>query len=388
MKIASVRILGQSLPMTLVEVVSDTGVIGIGGTDAPVEVIRPILERPPWRLSSLLLGQDPADVERLAESMFVATLGQGGLVVHAMGALDMALWDLRGKLAGRPLHQICGGAVRDQVMVYASATAFDLTHGLTAPLRFKSTERLAAEARARVREGFRAIKFGWGNHFAPEDEDRLAAIREAIGPAVRLMIDLGGPDYLEPGITPRLAAAIADMLGRFDVYFLEEPLPPWDAEGYEQLARLSNARIATGEMLCHGYEFDRLIDRRAVGVVQPDAYRIGLTQTLRVARRADAAGILCVPHSPWSALAVAAHVHAMATVSRGDMVEYPSPSLFEDTVRHGELVRINTGEVVEYPLCPVDGYIPLPQRPGLGVGGLSGAAVERMEALAAEGLER
>jgi D-galactarolactone cycloisomerase len=283
---------------------------------------------------------------------------------------------------------VFGGALQHHVMVYASATAFDLTHGLAPPLRFKSTERLVGEARARVQEGFKAIKFGWGNHFEPEDEERLAAIREAIGPGVRFMIDFGGPDYFLPGVTPESAERIARSLEKYDVYFLEEPLPPYDFDGYQALTRAARTRIATGEMLCHGYEFDRLINRRAIDVIQPDAYRIGITQTLRIARRADEAGILCIPHSPWSALAVAAHVNVVAKVAGGAMIEYPAPSLYDDTVRHGEVVRLNAGEIVTRPLRPVDGHIPLPVRPGLGVGKFNPEAIERIASLAAEGLER
>ena len=388
MKIQSIRVVGQDLPMTLVEVATDDGAVGIGGTEAPMSVIRPIIERYPFRLVDLLLGQDPRDVRRLARAMFHATQGQGGLIVNAMAALDMAIWDLRGKIHEAPLHKLFGGAVQDRVMVYASATAFDLRNGLSLPLRFKSTERLVVEARARVKEGFSAIKFGWGNHFEPQDDERLAAIREAIGPAIRFMIDFGVPDYFSPGVTPKSAERIARLLEKHDVYFFEEPLPPYDFDGYEALTRAACMRIATGEMLCHGYEFDRLIDRRAIDVIQPDAYRIGVTQTLRVARRADEAGILCVPHSPWSALAVASHVNVMATIAGGVMIEYPSPSLYDDTIRHGESVRINTGELVSHALRPVDGFIPLPTRPGLGVGEFNPNAIERIETLAAEGLER
>jgi len=273
-------------------------------------------------------------------------------------------------------------------MAYASATAFDLSRGLHFPLSVKSAERLAEESRSRVREGFKAIKFGWGNHFGPADEPRLAAVREAIGPDARLMLDLGGPDYFTPDLTPKSLLPATRMLEKYNVFFLEEPFAPFDVESHGELTRAADLRIATGEMLCHGYEFDRFIDARAVDVIQPDAYRIGVTQTLRVARRAADAGILCVPHSPWSVLAIAAHAQVLSTVSTGVMLEYPSASLFADTPRHGAVTRINTSSVVTNPLRAEDGFVRVPDAPGLGLGQFNLTAVAEIERLTAEGLER
>jgi D-galactarolactone cycloisomerase len=388
MKIVDVKVLGRALPMTLVELHSDAGLIGIGGTECPIAITRPIIERGPWNLAKVLHGRDVVDLETLAAELFRATLAQGGPVANAMGALDMALWDLAGKARNQPLHAMLGRAVRPDVPLYASATAFDVSGGLHYPLRFKSTERLVGEARQRVAEGFGAIKFGWGNRFAPEDFARISAIREAIGPGVRLMLDLGGPDYFDADLSPQTLAALAQRLAKFDLFFLEEPLPPYAVEAYAELSRGSRLRIATGEMLCHAHEFDLLIDARACHVVQPDAYRIGVTATAHVARRAAAAGISCVPHSPWSALAIAAHVNILATTMTGILTEYPSPSLFTDTARHGAVTRLNTTQIVTHPLVPTNGAIPLPARPGLGVGHFNYDAIAEIERLATEGLER
>jgi D-galactarolactone cycloisomerase len=388
MKVEAIRLLGEQLPMTLVEVIADDGTIGIGGADAPSHILRPLIERGPWNLARLVRGRDPLEHQQIADEMFRATLGQSGLIAHAQAALDMALWDLNAKLAGKPLHKLFGSAVQNRIMPYASATAFDLTRGLAFPLRFKATERLISEARERVQEGFRAIKFGWGNHFEPEEVERIAAIRAAIGPEVRLMLDFGGPDYFDAGVSPASAHRIMQLLEPYDIFFFEEPLLPYDADGFLELKRSSRVRIATGEMLCREWEFDPFLETKAVDVIQPDAYRIGITPTLSIARRAETAGILCVPHSPWSALAVASHVHILATVSTGAMVEFPSPSLYTDTVRHGELIRLANGGMVETPLQPQDGFLHLPDRPGLGLGQFRSEAIERMEALTGKGLER
>jgi L-alanine-DL-glutamate epimerase-like enolase superfamily enzyme len=388
MRVESIRLLGERLPMTLVEVVAEDGTIGIGGADAPVRALRPIIEQPPWQLARLVRDRDPHDIQRLHEEMCRATFGQGGLVAHAQAGLDMALWDLNGKLERRPLYRLLGKAVQKRVMPYASATAFDLTDGLTYPLRFKTTDRLVSEACDRLREGFRAIKFGWGNHFHRKDLERIGAIRSAIGPDVRLMLDFGGPDYFDAGVNPKSAARITSLLEPYDIFFFEEPLPPNDIQGYVSLKQCARTRIATGEMLCREWEFQQLIEARAVDVIQPDAYRIGITAMRSVARGAEDAGMLCVPHSPWSALAIAAHVHILATLSNGIMVEFPSPSLYNDTVRHGALIRLATSDLVESPLVPRDGFLELPDQPGLGLGGFRHDVVREMEAIAEKGLER
>jgi D-galactarolactone cycloisomerase len=389
MKVSSVKVIGAKLPFTLIEVHSDTGLIGIGGCEAPLSATRAILENPPWRLAEIVRGQNPADIGAIWARLVQAIEWQGGLALNAAGALDMALWDLIGKMHGIPLYKVFGGEVQSKIMVYASGTAFDLTNyrpGAEPP--HKSPDQLAGEARECVQSGFRAVKFGWGDHFSPRDEERLAAIRRAIGPDTRLMIDFGCPAYFGAGVTPKSAARIASLLEKYNVYFLEEPLPPHDAEGHAKLTRRSHTLIASGEMLCHDYEFDRFLDLGAVDVIQPDAYRIGVSQMLRVARRANERGILCVPHSPWSALALAAHVNVLATVPNGIMTEFPAPSLFRDTRRHGEMVRINNQQIVSDALQPEDGFISLPRLPGLGVGQFNTEAIARIEHLAAEGFER
>jgi D-galactarolactone cycloisomerase len=389
MKITAIKILGRKLPFTILEVHSDTGLIGIGGCEAPMCVTRSIIEDHPWRLANILIGHDPSPVGALWSKLVQAIEWQGGLALNAAGALDMALWDLLGKARGLPLHELFGGAMQSKVMVYASGTAYDLADyrsGCEPP--HKSSERLAAEASECVRLGYRAVKFGWGDHFGPADEDRIAAIRRAIGPDIRLMIDFGCPAYFGAGVNVKSATRIAQLLEKYDVFFLEEPLPPYDAEGHAALSRAVRTMIASGEMLCHGYEFDRFLNQHAIDVVQPDAYRVGVSEMLRVARRASERGILCVPHSPWSALALAAHVNVLVTVPNGVMTEFPAPSLFRDTRRHGEMVKINNQQIVTTALQPEDGFIPLPRLPGLGVGQFNPDAVARIEALAIEGFER
>jgi D-galactarolactone cycloisomerase len=282
-----------------------------------------------------------------------------------------------------PIHELLGGAAQSRVMAYASATA--LLARPDGAWDRKTPDHLVNEIRRYAQQGYRAIKFGWGNHFTPEDQQILAAMRQAIGPDIRLMLDFGNPAYWAPGWYAQRALAVAKVCEEHGIYFLEEPLPPHDVDGFAELSKAAIVRIATGEMLCAPHEFTPFVDRRAADILQPDAARIGITPFVEVARRADQAGIPTVPHSPWSALAIAAHVNVLATLSSCEMVESPADGLYTDEGHFwGETTRIMTDQIVETPLKVVGGLINLPRSPGLGVGGFVPAAVERLKSLAQE----
>lgn len=394
MKITDIRVRGGRLSsLTFVEVDTDEGLTGIGVTGSPSWIIGPIVLDRQGGLIRFLLGRDPLEPGRLWVRMFQdwqalrGRGGEGGMAVNAMGAVDMALWDLAGKSLNLPLCKLLGGAVQSRVMAYASGTAFDpASLAGKVPPRLKSPEQLATESRAFVQQGFRAVKFGWGNHFRPEDEERLAAIRQAIGPETRLMLDFGCPAYWTPGWNLKEALRATRFLEAFDLYFLEEPIPPFDVDGYAALTRAVEVRIASGESLSTTREFQPFIDRRALDVIQPDAAQMGVTQFHYVARRAEEAGLLCIPHSPWSATVVAAHLHLVSTVTNGAMVEYPGwEALREGSTSAYRITRMAHEEVIEYPLKLSDGYLQLSEGPGLGLGNYLPEALSRMERLAAQG---
>ena len=373
--------------LSLLEVEADDGHVGIGVTQAPQPVIRAIVEQAGLR--DLVLGEDPRDVRRIWRKMlrdWQAQLGrgeEGGLGVNAMAAIDMALWDLRGKLHGEPLHRLLGGKLRDRVLAYASATAFHVTRlrNGEAHLQPKTAAELSDESAVLVEEGFKAVKFGWGNHFSPADEERLAAVRAAIGGDVRLMLDVGCPAYWSQAWTVKDAMRVLRMLEQYDVYFVEEPLTPRNVEGHGMLRGASSVRIATGESLTTFRDFQPYIDRRAVDIVQPDACQMGITQTLDVARAAEPAGILCVPHSPWSALAVSAHAQILSTIDTGPMVEYPAFASLASEGEETEVVtRMAFADLIEQPLTWDAGYVRLSDKPGLGLGGFVHDAVNRLSA--------
>jgi D-galactarolactone cycloisomerase len=337
----------------------------------------------------MLLGEDPIDVRRLWRRMFVgfgAARGrgsEGGLAVNAMAALDIALWDLAGKALGVPVYRLLGGAVQPEVMAYASSSAFLSTSyensgGDARRWIRKSPAELEAECRTYVEQGFRAVKFGWGNSFTADDEERFAAIRGALGPDVRLMFDFGCPAYWGTGWNAAAAIRAARILERYGAYFWEEPLPPRDVAGYRTLADAVELNIATGESITLVEDFEQLIDARAVDIIQPDAAQMGITQFSDIGRRAQQAGVLVVPHSPWSGIVVAAHVNLLAAMPNGAMIEYPAMASFEPGSATAAMTEFFQFELVERPPVVIDGMLQLPDGPGLGVGGYRRDSLERL----------
>ncbi|MBI3942438.1 MAG: mandelate racemase/muconate lactonizing enzyme family protein [Chloroflexi bacterium] len=391
MRVTDIHVLGENFGFALVEVQTDAGITGIGYTGSPTHIMSAIIEKGAGSLSALLKEEDPRAPARLWHKMFAQWQAQrgrgteGGLAVNAMAAIDMALWDIAGKAQHLPVYKLLGGAVQPQIMAYASMSAFDYAlierDGTRA---HKTPAQMAQEAQAYVSQGFKAVKYGWGNYFRPEDEEKLAAIREAIGPATRLMIDFGCPAYWTPGWNAKEAIRAARMLEKYDVYFFEEPMLPADVEGHAAVTAATDVKIATGESLTTIYEFQRLIERHAVDIVQPDAAQMGITQVVHVARRAEQEGILCVPHGPWSPLLVASHVNILATVSNAPMIEYPA-LIGKAGTRLGKLQHIHHHELIEHPPVVQDGYLQLPTHPGLGLGNFVPAAVAQLQAAMSDG---
>ena len=387
MKITKIRMIGERLPVShiaLLQVETDQGPIGIGATQAPGPVIAALVQD----IQPMLIGQDPTCPHRLWRTMNESWQaqrgrgGEGGMAVNAMAAIDMALWDITGKALQRPIHQLMGGAVKDRIMVYASATAYDYLGSLAAGHTvWKTAQQLSEESQTYVAEGFRAIKFGWSNRFTPTDIDCLAAIRDAIGPDTLLMLDFGCPAYHQDGWTVQAAMEVIAKLEPFNIFFFEEALHPYDVDGFAQLTSQSAIRIATGESLVTLSDFDHFIKRRALDIIQPDAQQIGLTVFRQVVRQAEAAGMLCIPHSPWSALGEAAHLQILSTFSNGLMIEYVAMAGFRGVPFQETFQEAMTYRIVDTPPKLKDGYLELSDRPGLGLGQFVPEVINELEQL-------
>lgn len=366
----------------VVKVHTDEGLVGIGETDTNPWVAKAMVEAPGTHimglgLKEMLIGADPSDVEGLWERMYAGSImtGRRGLGICAIGALDMALWDLRGKAEGKPIWQLMGGAAQTELTPYASLLpeGDDLV---------TYTDGLLKKVVAAKEKGFRAAKLEIcikgpyaHNRIQVNDDGDIARIvgecRKAVGPDMTLMVDVA---YAWSDWKAALRAIA--MFEEHDIYFVETPLPSDDLDGYARLSAASPVRLAAGEWLNTRFEFLDLMERGRVEVVQPDVGRVGgLTEARRVALHARDRGCLVVPHCWKSAIGIAASMHLAAISPSCTFLEFLPPELAESRLRR-ELVED------EYPV--VDGVMPLPDRPGLGIT-LNEAALEEFRAVGQRG---
>jgi L-alanine-DL-glutamate epimerase-like enolase superfamily enzyme len=348
----------------VVEIHTDEGLTGIGESDVNPWIAQACIEAPGTHtmglgLSQMLIGENPLEIESLWEKLYVGSAmnGRRGAVIHAIGALDIALHDLRGKALNKPCYELLGGAVKPSITPYASLQP---EVGSFAAYR-ESVLEWAVRAKSL---GFRAAKveitpFGPYAHKGLKASTRemtevIGAVRNAVGPDFTLMVDV---QYAFPDAATCLEA-IRPWVD-FNLFFIETPLPSDDLEGYARLAQEQPIPIAAGEWLATRFEFVDLMDRGKVRVAQPDVGRVGgLTEAKRVFNMAEARGLTIVPHLWKSGISIATAAHIAATSTNCAFIEFLPEQLCESALRR---------ELVSTELKMVDGVIPLPNRPGLGV---------------------
>jgi L-alanine-DL-glutamate epimerase-like enolase superfamily enzyme len=348
----------------VVQVHTDEGLTGIGETDANPWVIKAIIEAPGSHIMSLglkelVVGQDPTEPAAIWDRLykFSAMTGRRGAGICAIGALDMAIWDLYGKATGRPVWQLLGGAQQEFVTPYASL----LPSGNTLEEYRRSLIEKASWARD---FGFQAakmevcVKGPYSHNLLREGDEAIVELvglcRETVGPDMAMMVDVAyaWADWKE-------ALRVIRRLEPFDLFFLETPLPSDDLEGYARLAEAAGIRIAAGEWLTTRFEFADLMDRGRIDVVQPDIGRVGgFTEAMRVAHMAQDRGKLVVPHCWKTGIGAAATAHFAAATSNCRYIEFLPPVVAESALRR---------ELVQEELQIANGRLDLPRRPGLGV---------------------
>jgi L-alanine-DL-glutamate epimerase-like enolase superfamily enzyme len=328
---------------TLVEVLTDEGLAGVGSamTSKALVAAGVALLRP------MLLGERADEPARVTEKLRQSTFwqGRGGAVEHAISGIDIALWDLFGKITGQPVSRLLGGNFRSRIKPYGS-------------ILFDEPEPLRETLHATVARGFRAIKLGWrpfGRRDRKTDELLVRTAREAVGPDVELMVDAGGSEQFWPH-GYKWAIETARMLASYDVVWFEEALPPDDLEGFIELRRHSPVPIATGEVLTRRQSFRPFLERHAVDIVQPDCTKCGgLTESWRIGWMAYDHNILLVPHGWNTAIGLAADLHLTAALPVARYVEYLTPCVYLD-------------ELITEPFRPdAEGYLTVPEKPGLGI---------------------
>jgi L-alanine-DL-glutamate epimerase-like enolase superfamily enzyme len=328
---------------TLVEVFTDEGLAGLGSamTSKALVAAGVALVRP------MLIGERADEPARVTEKLRQSTFwqGRGGAVEHAISGIDIALWDLFGKITNQPVSRLLGGNYRNRIKPYGS-------------ILFDEPGPLRETLQATVARGFRAIKLGWrpfGRRDARTDELLIQTAREAVGPDVELMVDAGGSEQFWPH-GYKWALNTARMLANYDIVWFEEALPPDDLEGFIELRHHSPVPIATGEVLTRRQSFRPFLERQAVDIVQPDCTKCGgLTEAWRIAWMAYEHNVQWVPHGWNTAVGLAADLHLSAAMPVARYVEYLTPCVYLD-------------ELITEPFRPdAEGYLTIPERPGLGI---------------------
>ncbi|MFN2629217.1 MAG: mandelate racemase/muconate lactonizing enzyme family protein [Gaiellaceae bacterium] len=340
----------------LVRIHTDLGHVGIGEADTSPYLARTMIEMPSSHLiarglGEVLVGEDPLQIDRLWHVMYRATYhyGRAGVALHVISAIDMALWDIAGKAAGRPVSDLLGGARLDYVPVYASQVMPETAVEV----------RLIAEAA--VAAGYRALKLGWGplGQDLDRDVELVAAARSALGSEPTLMVD-GGMAY-----TVKSAIELIRRLDD-DIYWFEEPLAADDYDGYRRLSDAVTVRLAAGEADSGLPAYRALVERGHVDVLQPDLGRCGgFTVARGIADLARERNVEAVPHCFSTGVLVAASLHFVAALEHPTWSEY--------SVADSPLV---SGLLAE-PLAFGDGMLRVPAGPGLGID-LDEQVLERM----------
>ncbi len=332
----------------VVKITTDSGIVGYGEVDSAPLAAKAAIEGPfshtaTTGLGHVLIGEDPFRTEYLWQKMYRANIyaGRRGIAIHAMSGIDMALWDIKGKVLGQPIWRLLGGGFTQSLRPYASS------------LFGATPEETGDRARRFADQGFTAVKFGW-DPMGKDARTDVALVREArrgLGPDLDLMIDAGLV------YDAKTAIQRAKAFEQYDPFWFEEPLLPDDYEGYAKLSAASTLRIAAGEEESERKSFLELMDVGKIDVVQVDLTRCGgFTEAIKIAALAADRGLPVVNHGFTTYLNVAAALHFLASVPN-------TMGLLEFVVEEGTTLRHSISE----PIRAVDGRVAVPSGPGLGL---------------------
>jgi galactonate dehydratase len=336
------------------QIVTDEGIEGIGVTGFGGRLMRS-LKTAVEDFGALIIGEDPLRSEAVMAKLRTASApcGPGGMATLALSAFDIALWDIRGKALGTSVACLLGG-LRERVPAYASGA-------LMRTSALKDVERAAS---ALVDKGYRQMKTQMAvDGLSPAQEiERIRAVRNAVGPDVDVLIDV------HRRLAPMHAIELADALAEFSPYWLEEPCQAENVEALADVRRASRIPVVTGEALLTRAAFRPIFRARAVDIINPDVANCGgILELMYIAAVAESEAIAVSPHNYNSTtLALSATVHASACMPNFIITEYFLP--FEEL---GQRLCSNV-------LRPVDGYIALPEGPGLGLNVDEGAVRAHM----------
>ncbi len=332
----------------IVRVHTDSGITGIGESDTSPIAARAMIEAPESHESSsglkrLLIGENPLEIQKLWDKMYSCSnyCGRRGLGIHAISAIDIALWDIASQYYQVPIYMLLGGKYRDRIPSYGTFIPADT---------LEENREIVRKLKA---QGFTSLKFGGGifGNDPDMDEAIVAAIRDEAGPDFQLQIDVA--------CKWRTYGASAPMFKRLEKYHLnwiEEPVMPDDHNGYAKLGALGISKVSGGEGLTTRYEFDAFIRQAQPDIVQPDITRCGgISEMRKIYDIAEMNGVKLVPHGFSTGILLAATVQFLAACEHGDLMEYSQSTspMYTDLVKNK---------------IPFEsGYVTVPDTPGLNV---------------------
>jgi L-alanine-DL-glutamate epimerase-like enolase superfamily enzyme len=290
---------------------------GMGGS-----AIRELVET---YLAPLVVGRDPIDVERIWRACWweLHSLGSAGMTRFALAAIDIALWDILAQHAGVSLYRLLGGA-RERISAYASAINIHL-----------DGEPLLDQMREFLAQGYRAVKMKVGRDNPEEDVQRVASVRQLIGPGKRLMLDVN------QAWTAGEAIRRATLLRPYHPFWLEEPILADDRDGHSHVRQATGIPIAIGETLYTRYEFAGYIKAGAVDIIQADIVRVGgFTEWLKIAKLAESFNLPVAPH-----FMLELSVHALCAVPNGLILEDLKGGSFTELGILAEPIQVKNGEL-------------------------------------------
>lgn len=324
----------------LLKISTDEGIVGWG--EPVVEGRSQSVAAAVGEIGRYLIGQDPRRIEHHWQAIYRGTFYRGGPVLSsALSGIEQALWDITGKWLGQPVYQLLGGPTRERIRIYGWIGG-------------ETPGEYVASAQARLEKGFTALKMGiLGQMLAVESMDRLerevetfAAVREAVGPKVDVGIDFHGR------VSPAMAVRLAKALEPYYPLFIEEPVLPENVDAMVTVARSTTIPIATGERLFTKWGFREVLEKQAAVVLQPDlSHAGGILECKKIAAMGECYYAAVAPHCPLGPVALAACLQLDACIPN---------FLVQEHVTLGE-------GILKQPFRMVDGHIPLPTAPGLGI---------------------
>ena len=331
----------------IVKITSDTGHVGWGEGYGPAEVIQAGIKH----LTPFVVRQNPLETETIWSTMYRRTLdfARRGILVSALSAIDVALWDLKGKILELPVHLLLGGKKRDSIVPYATGMYFTNTRG-------KLCDVLSLEAKNYADMGYKAMKMKVGLGIE-EDIEHVRLVREAIGPHIDLMIDANHAYNL------REAIHLAKAVEPYNIYWFEEPISPEYYEQYAELRTKTTIPIAGGECEYLRFGFQTLLRSKSVDIVQPDICATGgLTEAKKIAVLASVYGVEVVPHTWGTGIAIAAAAHFISNLDTiPGRLKTPNFYIEYDRTENGLRDELTISDMVFE-----NGEFKIPDTPGLG----------------------